>query len=47
MSYEFEGVKLCLYLALKKLNENDFDMAKHRLEEAIKLMEELQSERSQ
>lgn len=33
---------MCLYLALKKLNEDDIEMAIHRAEEAVRLLKELQ-----
>jgi len=40
--YETDGARLCLYLALKKLNEDDLEMTIHRAEEAIKLLKDLQ-----
>ena len=40
--FETEGARLCLLLAMRKLNEGDIDMAIHRAEEAIKLLKDLQ-----
>ena len=40
--HETEGARLCLMLAMKKLNEGDIEMAIHRAEETIKLLKDLQ-----
>ena len=40
--YERHAAELCLRLALKKLEEEDFELAIHRAEEAIRSIKELQ-----
>jgi len=40
--YERHAAELCLRLALKKLEEEDFELASHRTEEAIRSIKELQ-----